>query len=81
LGFLSEASQIFFVGDEMRRENFDGDWTTESRVKSFVHHTHAATAKLFENSVMRNKFSNHRRCLLQRESSSCGLEARRDRAW
>jgi hypothetical protein len=60
LGFLDEATLTFGVGDQLRRENFEGNLAVELHIDGTVHDTHAASAELFQNLVMRKDPTNHR---------------------
>src|SRR5215470_16038798 len=49
--FTPEALQSLRVPGNTLREKLEGHETVESTVLGFVHHTHAATAKFFEDAV------------------------------
>jgi hypothetical protein len=56
----AEAFQRLRVLGEVLRKEFQRDETAKVGVLGFVHHAHAATAKLLDDAVMRNCLANER---------------------
>ncbi len=59
LGLALEAAQgLGILGDVVRQE-LQGDKTVEARIFRLVDHTHAATAQLLDDAVVRNGLAKH----------------------
>jgi hypothetical protein len=56
--FATEALERLRVFGQFIGEEFQGDEAAEVGVLSLVHHTHAATAELFDDAVMRDGLAN-----------------------
>ena len=59
LGFALETGQGLRVAGNFRGQKFECDETVQAGVLGLVNHTHAATAQLLENAVVRNSLADH----------------------
>jgi hypothetical protein len=55
-----EAGQSLRISGHFVRQELQRDEAVKASVFGFVHDTHAAPAKFFENAVVRNGLANHR---------------------
>jgi len=60
-GLASEAFEGLRVVGNIIRQEFQGDETSEFDILGLVDHTHAASAKFFEDAVVRNGLADHGR--------------------
>ena len=60
-GFAAEAFQSLRIAGSLIREKFDGHGAAEADVFGFVDDAHAATADFFDDAVVGNRASDHRR--------------------
>jgi hypothetical protein len=59
LGFAAEPAEGLSIIGEVRREKLQGDEAVQARVLRFVHDTHASTAELLDDAVMRDGPTDH----------------------
>ena len=58
-GLALKTVQRCRIGRKIRGQELEGNMPAELEVLSFIHHTHAATAKLLQDSVMGNGCADH----------------------
>src|SRR5579864_8282275 len=59
LGLTAEAGQILRVFGDIVRQEFQGHEAAEPRVLGFIHYSHATTAKLLDDAIVRDALSDH----------------------
>ena len=64
LGLLNKTALAVGVGDELGREDLQGDLAVELQVEGLVDNPHPATADLFEDLVVGEALADHRAILL-----------------